>query len=87
MLNACNRFGVPAMASTFFNIGSVGFGLALEFWPDPLAVCTSRIDGMAIGVVLGGALQLVWQLPSLSRLGFRFRPARLVGSRAAAFSS
>ena len=30
---------------------------------------------MAIGVVLGGALQLCWQLPSLHRLGYRFRPA------------
>jgi putative peptidoglycan lipid II flippase len=30
---------------------------------------------MAIGVVLGGALQLCWQLPSLHQLGFRFRPA------------
>ena len=33
----------------------------------------TRIEGMAIGVVLGGALQLIWQLPSLHRLGFRFR--------------
>ena len=31
MLNACDKFGVPAMASTFFNIGSVVFGLALGF--------------------------------------------------------
>jgi putative peptidoglycan lipid II flippase len=30
---------------------------------------------MAVGVVLGGALQLCWQLPSLHRLGYRFRPA------------
>ena len=29
VLNACNRFGVPAMASTFFNLGSVVFGLML----------------------------------------------------------
>ncbi len=28
-----------------------------------------------MGVVLGGALQLGWQLPSLHRLGFHFRPA------------
>ena len=35
----------------------------------------SRIEGMAIGVVLGGALQLVWQLPSLHRLGFHFHLA------------
>src|SRR5262249_21540646 len=30
--------------------------------------------GMAIGVVLGGALQLVWQIPSLFRLGYRLTP-------------
>ena len=41
----------------------------------------SRIEGMAVGVVLGGALQLCWQLPSLYRLGYRFRPElRLVRS-------
>ena len=73
VLNASNRFGVPAMASTFFNIGSVGFGIAIGFGLGP-AVHLSRIEGMAIGVVLGGALQLVWQVPSLHSLGFRFRP-------------
>ena len=31
MLNACNRFAVPALASTFFNIGSVTFGLILGY--------------------------------------------------------
>ena len=31
VLNACNRFGVPALASTFFNIGSVGFGVILGY--------------------------------------------------------
>ena len=74
VLNACNKFGVPAMASTFFNIGSVGFGVWLGIWLGPL-LHLSRIEGMAIGVVLGGALQLIWQLPALHRLGFRFRPA------------
>jgi len=76
MLNASNRFGVPAMASTFFNIGSVGFGVAIGVWLGPRLsgphVHISRIDGMAIGVVLGGALQLFWQLPSLYKLGYRF---------------
>ena len=74
VLNASNRFGVPAMASTFFNIGSVGFGIAIGFGLGPV-LHLSRIEGMAIGVVLGGVLQLCWQLPSLHRLGFRFRPA------------
>jgi putative peptidoglycan lipid II flippase len=74
VLNASNRFGVPAMASTFFNIGSVGFGVLIGYAFGP-ALHISRIEGMAIGVVLGGALQLCWQLPSLHGLGFRFRPA------------
>ena len=74
VLNASNKFGVPAMASTFFNIGSVGFGVVLGIWLGP-ALHLTRIEGMAIGVVLGGALQLVWQLPALYRLGFRFRVA------------
>jgi putative peptidoglycan lipid II flippase len=74
VLNACNKFGVPAMASTFFNIGSVTFGVVLGIWLGP-ALHLTRIEGMAIGVVLGGALQLIWQLPSLYHLGFHFRVA------------
>ncbi|MFN3323034.1 MAG: murein biosynthesis integral membrane protein MurJ [Bryobacteraceae bacterium] len=74
ILNACNQFGVPAMSSTFFNIGSVLGGLALGFWAGPWIGITA-IEGMAYGVVLGGALQLAWQLPSLRRAGFSFRPA------------
>ncbi len=77
ILNSSNRFGVPAMASTFFNIGSVGFGVAIGVWLAPHLngphIHISRIDGMAIGVVLGGALQLCWQLPSLYKLGYRFQ--------------
>ncbi len=74
VLNASNKFGVPAMASTFFNIGSVGFGVVLGIWLGP-SLHLTRIEGMAIGVVLGGALQLVWQLPALHSLGFRFHVA------------
>ena len=35
MLNAKNVFGMPAMASSFFNIGSIVGGVALGFWIDP----------------------------------------------------
>ena len=71
MLNAFDKFGVPAMASTFFNFGSVCFGLLLGFWLGPYLHITP-IEGMAYGVVLGGMLQLLWQLPSLHKLGFHF---------------
>jgi putative peptidoglycan lipid II flippase len=73
MLNAKNHFGVPAMASSFFNIGSIVFGVALGFWIDPHFGPRALI-GLAFATVIGGALQLVVQLPSLTRLGYRFRP-------------
>ena len=46
------------MASTFFNIGSVGFGVVARISGWDRSLHLSRIEGMAIGVVLGGALQL-----------------------------
>jgi putative peptidoglycan lipid II flippase len=74
VLNACNRFAMPASASTFFNLGSVVFGLLIGFVLGPL-VGLEHITGMAIGVVLGGGLQLACQFPSLRREGFVFHPA------------
>ncbi|MCU1273842.1 MAG: murein biosynthesis integral rane protein MurJ, partial [Bryobacterales bacterium] len=73
ILNSCNQFGVPALSSTFFNIGSVGFGLVIGFVAGP-RLGLSPIEGMAYGVVVGGAWQLFWQVPSLIRRGFVFRP-------------
>ncbi|HEX5226777.1 MAG TPA: murein biosynthesis integral membrane protein MurJ [Bryobacteraceae bacterium] len=74
VLNACNRFAVPALASTFFNLGSVAFGLILGYLLGR-QLGIDPITGMAIGVVLGGALQLSWQVPALRAEGFVFRPA------------
>lgn len=73
VLNACNRFAVPATASTLFNISSVASGLALGFWLGRW-LGIDPITGMAIGVVIGGAVQLLWQVPSMRALGFAFRP-------------
>jgi len=73
ILNACNQFGLPASASTFFNLGSLGFGLLIGYGLGP-RIGLLPIEGMAYGVLLGGALQLGGQLPSLLRRGFRFRP-------------
>jgi len=73
MLNAKNVFGVPAMASSFFNIGSIIGGLVLGYWLDPHFGPRALI-GLAFATVIGGTLQLAVQLPSLARLGYRFRP-------------
>ena len=81
MLNARFVFGVPASASTVFNIVSVVTGVALAFAFDPGAVATwphpvfdeRALYGVSVGVLLGGLAQLAMQLPSLWRLGFRFR--------------
>ncbi len=66
VLNACNKFGVPALSSTFFNIGSVVVGVLVGVVLGPY-IGISRITGMAIGVVTGGCLQLVYQLQACAR--------------------
>ncbi|MBA3438986.1 MAG: murein biosynthesis integral membrane protein MurJ [Pyrinomonadaceae bacterium] len=87
VLNTKKQFGIPASASTLFNVGSIVGGLAFAFWfsgggwtspSDPTAMPDARaqwaIMGMAVGTLIGGALQFLIQVPSLRRVGFRFRP-------------
>ncbi len=71
MLNARNVFGVPAMASSFFNLGSIVAGVLLGYWLDP-HFGPRAIVGLAIGTLVGGTLQLVVQLPALKRAGYAF---------------
>jgi putative peptidoglycan lipid II flippase len=73
MLNAKNIFGMPAMASSFFNVGSIVGGVGLGYWLDPHFGPLALV-GLAIGTLIGGGLQLGVQLPQLHRLGFRYRP-------------
>jgi len=72
ILNAKNVFGMPAMASSFFNLGSIIAGVALGWWFDPHFGARSLI-GLSIGTLVGGLWQLTAQFPSLRRVGFRFR--------------
>lgn len=71
MLNAKNIFGVPAMASSFFNIGSILGGVGFGWLLDP-SFGPRALVGLAIGTLIGGLLQLGVQIPSLWKAGFRF---------------
>lgn len=87
VLNTKGVFGVPASASTVFNIVSIVVGLSVAYWlsgggwiesNDKTAIpdfaSQWAIIGMAIGTLLGGAAQFLMQIPSLIRVGFRFSP-------------
>lgn len=87
VLNTKGHFGIPASASTAFNIASIGFGLAAAYWLSgggweassdknliPSIASQWAIIGMAIGTLIGGAAQLLIQIPSLLKVGFRFVP-------------
>jgi len=71
MLNAKGVFFMPALSSCFFNLGSILGGVCIGWWLDPEWGARSLL-GFAIGVVIGGAAQLVCQFPALWRVGFRF---------------
>ena len=87
VLNTRNRFGVPAAASAFFNLGSIVGGLTCAWWLAPDYFTALRtgvtadphlaeraITGMAVGTLIGGLCQLLVQLPSVASVGYRYRP-------------
>jgi putative peptidoglycan lipid II flippase len=78
ILNSRHVFGIPASASTVFNIVSIfgGAGLAVLFepqqnWSHP-HFGEKAIFGWCFGVLLGGLAQLGIQLPSLWKVGLNF---------------
>ncbi len=72
ILNSKGKFFVPAMASTFFNLGSIIGGVSLAFILPKFG--HPAIIGMAIGTLIGGTLQLLMQFPTLLKCGFKFTP-------------
>ncbi len=67
MLNSFGRFGIPALSPAMFNLGTVLTVVILHrYFEQPIYT-------MAIGVVVGGIGQAAVQLPSLLRIGYRFR--------------
>lgn len=87
VLNTKGVFGIPASASTVFNIVSIVFGLGLAYYLSgggwlssgdknavPESAAQWAIIGMSIGTLIGGGAQFFMQIPSLFKVGFRFSP-------------
>jgi len=69
ILNTYRVFWVSAFTSVLLNVAIIACALGLAGHLD------QPVFGFAIGVLLGGALQLGFQLPYVYKLGFRWRPA------------
>ncbi len=63
ILNSLKHFSVPAFAPCLLNISIIIFALFFG----------ESIKGLSLGVLVGGALQLLIQLPVLYRKGFRLK--------------
>lgn len=77
VLNTWRRFVVPAVTPLLLNLSSIaaGYGLA----PVLEASGYRGIYALAIGVMVGGVLQLLLQVPALARLGLMPRFALSLG--------
>jgi putative peptidoglycan lipid II flippase len=71
MLNALDRYLVPALAPALFNVASIVTTLAAI--PVLVWAGVPTIHAMAIGVLAGGLAQVLVQWPALHREGFRHR--------------
>ena len=71
ILNTKERFFIPALSSSFFNLGSIVVGVGLALLLPRFGV--PAIEGMAWGTLVGGLLQLLVQTPQLRRVGFRLQ--------------
>ena len=67
ILNTVRHFFMPAISTVFLNISMIGSALILRpFFEAP-------ITALAVGVLLGGLIQLLLQIPVLWRFGYRIR--------------
>ncbi len=69
-LHACLHFGGPALVPTVLNVGWLGGAWVAAMWAAPDKI--SRAYVLAASIVLSGVVQLAFQLPLLSKIGFRF---------------
>jgi len=66
ILQSFNRFAAPAFAPVVLNLSVIGFSFLSGFFSSPAIA-------MAVGVVVGGVVQVAIQIPDLIRSGWRFR--------------
>ena len=71
MANARGHFFVPALGSVMLNVVMIASVLLLA--PRLGATLEQQIFGLAIGVLVAGFVQMVFQLPSLHGEGYRFQ--------------
>jgi len=74
MLNARGHFFIPALGAALLNVVMI----ASVYWIAPRLgeLPEQRIFGLAIGVLIAGVAQALFQMPLLFRDGFRFRWVR-----------
>jgi len=72
LLNSLGSFGLPASASTAFNVVSILVGAAMGYCFDH-HFGPKSIFGFAIGVLLGGVAQLLIQMPRARQYGYHLR--------------
>ncbi len=70
ILNAFDVFALPAFTPVLLNLAIIGCALLMRRWFDDPAYA------FAIGVLIGGALQIAVQIPALLRHGLMLRPPR-----------
>jgi len=71
-LNTEKSFFVPSLAPAMFNLFSILVPVLTYGWY--VAHGKRPIFGMAIGVLLGGLMQFLFQVPLAYKKGFRYRP-------------
>ena len=69
MANTMGAYFVPAAAPILLNLAVIACAVIFHDWFSTPAM------SLAVGVLLGGLLQVAWQYAQVSRLGYSYRPS------------
>jgi len=68
VLNSLRRFAAPAAAPIFLNVGIIGAAYLISPY------CSEPVVGVAIGVIIGGIIQVALQVPWVYKEGMKLFP-------------